>query len=158
MRRIASPDCVLVIALLVTLLSSLGPIASGVAQAAQNPEPVGQPGGATDAVASSAPGAVRVTRVSVATSGQQGNAESGTFWAVVSDNGRYVAFSPLASNLVADDTNGVYDAFLSDTLLGTTESGHSCLRWCPGLRPLRRRTHWHSHRTLDTSLSVFDTD
>jgi len=39
----------------------------------------------------------------------------------VSADGRYVAFASLASNLVPNDLNGVWDVFLRDRVLGTTE-------------------------------------
>lgn len=39
----------------------------------------------------------------------------------ISDDGRYVAFYSLASNLVPDDKNGHADVFLRDLVLGTTE-------------------------------------
>ena len=38
----------------------------------------------------------------------------------ISDNGRYVAFSSGASNLIAGDTNGRMDVFVRDTVLGRT--------------------------------------
>jgi Tol biopolymer transport system component len=41
--------------------------------------------------------------------------------AVVSDDGRFVAFSSLASNLVAGDGNDVSDVFVTDRQTGTTE-------------------------------------
>jgi hypothetical protein len=40
--------------------------------------------------------------------------------AEVSDDGRYVAFRSLSSNLVAGDTNGTWDVFLRDRLIGET--------------------------------------
>jgi Tol biopolymer transport system component len=58
------------------------------------------------------PGAVRTTRISLSTSGVEGNLPSGG--GCVSADGRYVAFTSLASNLVARDTNGVEDVFLRD--------------------------------------------
>jgi Tol biopolymer transport system component len=58
-------------------------------------------------------------RVSVATGGTEGNAQS--WFPSVSADGRYVAFTSLASTLVAGDTNGTFDVFLRDRLLGTTE-------------------------------------
>jgi pimeloyl-ACP methyl ester carboxylesterase len=59
------------------------------------------------------------TRVSVSSSGQQGNASAGERMAVSAD-GRYVAFLAYASNLVSGDTNNMGDIFLRDTLTGTT--------------------------------------
>lgn len=54
------------------------------------------------------------TRVSVATNGGQANGASGE----PAFTGRYVAFSSLASNLVAGDSNGLQDVFLRDTCIG----------------------------------------
>jgi Tol biopolymer transport system component len=58
-------------------------------------------------------------RVSVSSSGEQGNDESR--FSSISANGRYVAFVSIASNLVSGDTNGVWDVFVHDRLLRTTE-------------------------------------
>jgi len=58
------------------------------------------------------------TRVSVASAGTEGNAESG--YASISANGRYVAFMSYASNLVSGDTNGTVDIFVHD--LETSET------------------------------------
>jgi hypothetical protein len=52
------------------------------------------------------------TRVSVASNGTEGNDRSEL--AAISANGRYVAFSSLATNLVLGDANGVRDVFLYD--------------------------------------------
>jgi Tol biopolymer transport system component len=51
-------------------------------------------------------------RVSVSSAGEQGYHFSHGGWA--SDNGRYVAFGSLASNLVPGDTNNAEDIFLRD--------------------------------------------
>ena len=51
-------------------------------------------------------------RVSVASDGAQANGHS--YEAAVSGDCRYVAFTSLASNLVAGDTNGVSDVFVHD--------------------------------------------
>lgn len=56
------------------------------------------------------------TRVSVADGGSEANAASGE----PAFTGRYVAFSSLASNLVAGDSNGLRDVFLHDTCLGAS--------------------------------------
>ena len=53
------------------------------------------------------------TRVSVSSVGGQGDFFSGSPLGI-SANGRYVAFSSTASNLVANDTNGNYDVFVHD--------------------------------------------
>jgi Tol biopolymer transport system component len=59
-------------------------------------------------------------RVSVDSAGGQGNDES--LGALISADGRFVAFSSLATNLVsASDTNSDWDAFVRDRQLGTTE-------------------------------------
>ncbi len=63
-------------------------------------------------------------RVSVATDGTQGNANSGDIPALapsISADGRFVAFQSAASNLVAGDTNGRLDIFVRDRRSGTTE-------------------------------------
>lgn len=57
--------------------------------------------------------------VSRADDGRPGNGGSGG--ASISADGRWIAFSSAASNLVADDTNGVPDVFVYDRLLGTIE-------------------------------------
>ncbi|MGO1078164.1 hypothetical protein [Inquilinus sp. CA228] len=57
-------------------------------------------------------------RVSVATDGTQADGESAE--AVISGNGRYVAFDSDATNLVAGDTNGTGDIFLRDLQTDTT--------------------------------------
>lgn len=60
-----------------------------------------------------------IERVSVATDGTQ--AQSGTYYyGLLSDDGRYVAYFSDSSNLVADDTNGVMDAFVRDRQKNTT--------------------------------------
>jgi hypothetical protein len=58
------------------------------------------------------PAAAQVTRVSVSTAGAEAN--GGSVHPSISRDGRFVVFSSLASNLVADDTNGVEDVFLRD--------------------------------------------
>ncbi len=58
-------------------------------------------------------------RVSVRTDGGQTNDISEA--PDVSADGRYVAFASLATNLVPNDTNGVWDVFLHDRVLHTTE-------------------------------------
>jgi Tol biopolymer transport system component len=59
------------------------------------------------------------TRISVATGGTQGNGDSEA--PSISADGRYVAFRSQASNLAADDTNGMYDVFVHDRQTGETE-------------------------------------
>src|SRR5438309_1923695 len=76
----------------------------------------------------SAPAAVkRLERVSVSSAGDQGNDSSGGVSAAsaqsvrLSADGRYVAFTSAASNLVPGDTNGVSDVFVRDRVTGATE-------------------------------------
>jgi Tol biopolymer transport system component len=67
-----------------------------------------------------APAAAQTTiRVSVGPGGVQQNHSSG-FYPTVSADGRYVAFWSDADNLVPGDTNSNSDAFVRDTLAGTT--------------------------------------
>ncbi len=58
------------------------------------------------------------TRVSDALGG--GSANGGSRYPVLSYLGRYVAFESIASNLVANDTNGVRDVFVHDRVTGVT--------------------------------------
>ena len=57
-------------------------------------------------------------RVSVSSEGVQGNGPS--LHAVISGDGRFVAFHSFATNLVANDTNGVSDVFVRDLNARTT--------------------------------------
>ncbi|EGK83713.1 calcium-binding protein [Microcoleus vaginatus PCC 9802] len=58
------------------------------------------------------------TRLSVDSAGNPGNSNSTT--PSISADGRFVAFSSLASNIVPGDTNSSYDIFVRDTLTNTT--------------------------------------
>lgn len=58
-------------------------------------------------------------RVSVGTGGVEGHGPAGATSALSAD-GRYVAFTSFASNLVAGDTNGNEDVYLRDRRTGTT--------------------------------------
>jgi Tol biopolymer transport system component len=60
----------------------------------------------------------QTTRVSVASDGTQGNADSDG--ASLSQDGRFVAFFSTASNLVPGDTNGAMDVFVHDRQTGQT--------------------------------------
>ncbi len=67
----------------------------------------------------------QTTRVSVASDGSQGNGASGADSYYLGDvstsaDGRYVAFSSQASNLVSDDTNNARDVFVHDRQTGET--------------------------------------
>jgi len=57
-------------------------------------------------------------RISVDSSGAQ--ADSNSYGASISADGRYVAFLSAATNLVPGDTNGILDAFVRDRQTGTT--------------------------------------
>lgn len=57
-------------------------------------------------------------RVSLASAGDEGN--NGSYAPAISADGRYVAFSSDATNLVAGDANGARDVFLHDTQTGAT--------------------------------------
>ncbi|WP_412751430.1 TolB family protein [Krasilnikovia sp. M28-CT-15] len=59
-----------------------------------------------------------INRASLSSTGAQGDAASHS--PVINDNGRYVAFSSEASNLVSGDTNGKTDVFVRDLLRKTT--------------------------------------
>jgi Tol biopolymer transport system component len=60
----------------------------------------------------------QTSRVSVASDGSQANDDS--FNAMLSADGRYVAFSSEATNLVAGDTNAAEDIFIHDRQTGQT--------------------------------------
>ena len=55
----------------------------------------------------------------MSTTGESGNDFS--FGSSISANGRFVAFSSIASNLVEGDTNGTEDIFVRDLVTGITE-------------------------------------
>jgi len=59
------------------------------------------------------------SRVSISSTEGQGAGPS--YYASISADGRYVAFTSKATNLVATDTNGRKDIFVRDRQLGTTE-------------------------------------
>jgi Tol biopolymer transport system component len=60
-------------------------------------------------------------RVSVDSSGPEGDDDSGLYGIGISADGRFVVFDSLADNLVAGDTNGTQDLFVRDRSSGTTE-------------------------------------
>jgi archaellum component FlaF (FlaF/FlaG flagellin family) len=65
----------------------------------------------------------QTSRVSTSSTGEQANGDSGNYSVnaiAISGDGRYVAFSSRASNLVPDDTNGKSDIFVKDTVTGHT--------------------------------------
>ena len=59
-------------------------------------------------------------RVSAAADGEP--LDGASLSSAVSATGRYVAFASLATNLVANDTNGAWDIFLRDTCIGEDET------------------------------------
>lgn len=59
-----------------------------------------------------------VTRVSVGANGTQSN--GGSTSPAISQDGRYVAFESVATNLVANDTNSSQDIFVHDRITATT--------------------------------------
>ncbi len=62
--------------------------------------------------------AATTTAVSLTASGSTGNGASQG--SAISDDGRFVAFSSRASNLIAGDTNGTLDAFVRDRISAAT--------------------------------------
>jgi Tol biopolymer transport system component len=60
-----------------------------------------------------------LTRASVSTSGAEAN-DASIGYASISADARYVAFSSLANNLVASDTNAAEDIFVRDRIANTT--------------------------------------
>jgi len=62
--------------------------------------------------------AATTTRVSVSSTGAQADKES--YWPSISADGRHVAFSSEAANLVPGDTNGTADVFVRDRRAATT--------------------------------------
>jgi hypothetical protein len=62
----------------------------------------------------------RTSRVSVDSAGREANGDSGWRGVSLSSDGRFVFFTSLASNLVADDHNDVSDVFVHDMVSGTT--------------------------------------
>ncbi|MFI5308102.1 MAG: EGF domain-containing protein [Polyangiales bacterium] len=63
----------------------------------------------------------QTTRVSVSTAGVEGTGGGiDSMWPAISADGKVVVFQSLATNLVANDTNGVQDVFIRDLGAGTT--------------------------------------
>ena len=72
----------------------------------------------SDAAAVGAAGPGRTVRVSLSSTGAQGDAGGST--ASLSANGRYVAFHSDSTDLVPGDTNAARDVFVRDRATGTT--------------------------------------
>lgn len=76
-----------------------------------------------------------VTRMSVATSGALADGPSQS--PAISPDGRYIAFSSVATNLSVGDTNGIYDIFVRDLQAGLTGATSAVGRpTLPGITPL----------------------
>ena len=60
-----------------------------------------------------------IERVSVAAGGVEG--DQGSIYAAISDDGRWVSFMSVSSNLVANDVNAAADAFVKDRATGAVE-------------------------------------
>jgi len=60
------------------------------------------------------------TRITVGYEGSVSDGSSSAFDAAISSTGRYIAFASYATNLVANDTNGLIDLFLYDRQTGKT--------------------------------------
>lgn len=60
----------------------------------------------------------KVEMVSVSNDGKQADHVNGG--AVISGDGRYVAYSSMAGNLVANDANGMFDVYMRDRVLAST--------------------------------------
>ncbi len=76
------------------------------------------------------PAAPTTTRISVSTTGAQGNGLS--FLDVITPDGKFILFDSAATNLVAGDTNASFDVFLYNRVTGTTTrvslGGRRCAR------------------------------
>lgn len=92
--------------------------ASKAALVANDTNTCGDPVGACEDIYVHDRGTGTTTRVSVATGGGQANGMSDS--PSISRNGRYVAFTSRATNLVASDTNAASDVFVHDRVTGTT--------------------------------------
>ena len=90
---------------------------NGLAAGTYNVAEVQQPGWQQTSPVGTVPA---IERVSVADDGTQGNGTSMLLCSISAD-GRYVAFSSAASNLVPGDTNGVDDIFVYDRQTDTIE-------------------------------------
>jgi len=72
------------------------------------------------ALLSLASATAQTIRVSVDSSGAQGDAQSGFYEPAISNDGRLVALASYATNLVPGDTNGAWDVFVHDLGTGGT--------------------------------------
>lgn len=102
-----------------------------------------------------------VARVSISTSGVEGNGDSRS--ADVSADGRFVVFSSKASNLVGNDTNGVEDVYLYDraasTLARVSVSSNGAQANGPSTVPaISGDGRWITFNSSATNLVVGDTN
>jgi Tol biopolymer transport system component len=67
-------------------------------------------------------------RASLGNDGSQANDHLDTISPAINGNGRFVAFTSFANNLVANDTNGLADVFLRDTCAVATSCAPSTMR------------------------------
>ncbi|MEW6743439.1 MAG: calcium-binding protein [Planctomycetota bacterium] len=104
------------------------------------------------------------TRVSVDSTGDEGDSVS---WCPsICTGGRHVAFNSFATNLVAGDTNGVYDVFVHDRLTATTtrvsvDSTGAQVEfdsWSPAISGDGRYVAFHSSATFDQEGSTAAND
>jgi hypothetical protein len=65
------------------------------------------------------PGFTSTTRISVSSSGEEANDDSYAYRSI-SEDGRFVVYHSLASNLAGNDTNGLEDVYLHDNQTGVT--------------------------------------
>jgi WD40-like Beta Propeller Repeat len=101
------------------------------------------------------------TRVSVSSTGQQGNA--GSTSAAISADGRYVAFTSAASNLVSHDTNRALDIFVYDRKTGRTSrvsignGGRQANGWSEG-QAISAHGRFVAFTSIASNLVVGDTN
>src|SRR2546430_856587 len=100
-------------------------------------------------------------RVSVDSAGNEGDGGSASRPAINPD-GRFVAFTSLATNLVPGDTNGTWDVFIRDRQTGTTErvsvdsAGNQVSGWYPAISADGRVVVFLSPSSYGTGLFVRD--
>ena len=101
------------------------------------------------------------TRVSMGPAGTQGNGSSTS--AAISDDGRWVTFRSLASNLVAGDTNGSDDVFVHDRQTATTTRVSVSSAGAPGNNrstspAISADGRWVTFQSLASNLVAGDTN
>src|SRR5438132_451471 len=99
-------------------------------------------------------------RVSVNSAGNEVHGSSAR--PALSADGRFVAFTSLATNLVPGDTNGTWDVFIRDRQTGTTErvsvdsAGNQVSGWYPAISADGRVVVFLSPSSYGTGLFVRD--